>query len=58
MNDETIEYLGDGVSVRFDGYQLWLSTPRESGTHEIALEPSVYENLVQYVERLKKSVQP
>lgn len=30
-------YLGDGVFARFDGYQIWLRTPRDSGEHEIAL---------------------
>lgn len=47
-------YLGDGVYVDFDGYQLWLST--EDGiqsTNTIALEPHVYEQLEAYVSRLR-----
>lgn len=50
------KYLGDGVYVSFDGYQLWLTT--EDGisvTNTIALEPSVYEALVQYVSKLVES---
>lgn len=45
-------YLGDGVYVSFDGYQLWLA----ANHHEnkvIALEPSVYEALTNYVRGLK-----
>lgn len=46
------EYIGDGVYVSFDGYQLELSTQRET-TERIYLEPQVYKNLLRYVERLK-----
>jgi hypothetical protein len=47
-------YLGDGVYVEFDGYSLVLTT--ENGietTNRIVLEPEVYSNLVEYVDRLK-----
>lgn len=47
------EYLGDGVYVRHDGYQIWLRTPRENGDHEIALEDVVYNRLVAYVTKLR-----
>lgn len=47
-------YLGDGVYVRFDGYQLWLRTPREDGDHVIALEPAVWAQLERYVKNLKE----
>lgn len=53
-NKET--YIGDGVYVRFDGYQIWLRTPRESGDHEIALEHAVYEALTNYVRNLLDEV--
>ena len=46
------EYLGDGVYVCFDGYQLCLRAPREGGDHFVYLEPAVYSNLTDYVERL------
>lgn len=47
------EYLGDGVYAEFDGYQVWLST--QEG-HHIALEPSVFDRLCEYVERLQTKV--
>lgn len=46
MTAEKIVYLGDGVYLSFDGYQLWLA----ANHHEnlvIALEPAVFERLVQ-----------
>lgn len=52
-------YLGDGVYVSFDGYQLRLTT--SSGTHitnEIFLEPGIYSNLVKYVDKIRESVTP
>lgn len=48
------EYIGDGVYVDFDGYQIWLSTDRGGVTHEIALEPSLLKALDHYRERLKQ----
>lgn len=48
------QYIGDGVYVDFDGYQLKLYTDRgPDGIHEVYLEPSVYENLVAFVDNLK-----
>lgn len=41
-------YLGDGVYAHFDGYQIWLRTPREHIWHEIALEPPVLAALDEY----------
>lgn len=51
MERET--YLGDGVYASFDGYQIWLRAPRETGDHMVALEADVYDALVAYVGRLK-----
>ena len=45
-------YIGDGVYARFDGYQLWLRTPRENGDHVIALEPAVYFALRDYAQKI------
>lgn len=50
MQDET--YLGDGLYVSFDGYQLKLRAPREDGDHEVYLEPQVYKAFVDYVNRI------
>jgi len=47
-------YLGDGVYVDFDGFALWLTT--ENGiatTNRICLEPEVWQELSDYVSRLK-----
>jgi hypothetical protein len=40
-------YLGDGVYVRFDGYQLWLAANHHTN-EVIALEPRVLKALVEY----------
>lgn len=34
-------YLGDGLYVHYDGYQIILTAPRENGDHVVALEPEV-----------------
>lgn len=50
------EYLGDAVYISFDGYQLWLCTSDGLGvTNMIALEPPVYESLLNYVKFLKSA---
>lgn len=49
------KYLGDGVYASYDGYQIWLRTPREGGWHEIALEPPVLEALDEYRARIAES---
>lgn len=52
MKDQ--DYLGDGVYVGHDGYQLWLyANHHEHPTDRIALEPSVLEALIRYAERIK-----
>lgn len=48
-------YLGDGCYVDFDGYALWLTTEDGiSTTNTIALEPEVYQALLDYVTDLKE----
>jgi hypothetical protein len=46
-------YIGDGVYARFDGYHVWLRTPREVSDHEIALEPPVVASLVKFIADLR-----
>ena len=46
--DQRLVYLGDGVYVTFDGYQIWLKTQRGSRWEEIALDPAVYKALTDY----------
>jgi len=55
VSTERKEYLGDGAYVDFDGFALVLTA--ENGveaTDTIVLEPEVWKQLVDYVERLKK----
>jgi hypothetical protein len=44
-------YLGDGVYARYDGWSIWLRTPRENGHHVIALEPEVFNKLAEFARR-------
>jgi hypothetical protein len=52
MTDLTLSkhrYLGDGVYASFDGYHTWLRTgSHDSEENKIALEPSVFHELVEY----------
>lgn len=41
-------YIGDGVYASSDGWQIWLSTQRETGVDQIALEPAAMQNLIEY----------
>jgi len=47
MNAET--YIGDGIYVSFDGWHVWLRTPREGGDHRIAMEPEVWRSLHDWI---------
>ena len=48
-------YLGDGLYVDFDGYQLCLkANDPYCPTDRVYLEPKVWENLVKFVEGLKE----
>lgn len=53
--DET--YLGDGLYVSFDGFQLTLRAPRHDGDHCVYLEPATYEALTNYVRGLKADLE-
>lgn len=51
MTELKDEYIGDGVYVSFDGYQIWLA----ANHHEnkvVALEPAVWAELVEYAKRI------
>lgn len=51
----TKEYLGDGVYVDFDGYQLVLTAENGiSATNTIYMEPGVYLALTEYTKRLRE----
>jgi hypothetical protein len=42
-------YLGDGVYASFDGWQVWLRAPRESGDHRVAVGPTEYQALRSWI---------
>lgn len=45
-------YLGDGLYVTFDGWQMILRAPRCGMDHWVALEPETFTNLVRFAERI------
>lgn len=48
------QYLGDGVYVDFDGYQLVLTTENGiSVTNQIFMEPIVVAALIEYFDKIK-----
>lgn len=49
LND--MQYIGDGVYVGHDGYQVWLSVGSHLNPPVVALDPRVMANLVQYWEQ-------
>ncbi len=41
-------YIGDGVYASFDGYHIILDLRAQDSTTRIALEPDVFDALLQY----------
>ena len=48
-------YLGDAVYASHDGYQVWLRTG-DGNNQRIALEPAVFDALVEYAKRIGMAV--
>jgi hypothetical protein len=46
------EYLGDGLYVSYDGFQIYLRAPRIGGDHFVAIEPLVFQELLNYVKKI------
>ncbi len=44
-------FVGDGVYVSFDGWQIILRAPRENGDHYVALDPMVYAAMMGWIKR-------
>lgn len=42
-------YLGDGLYVSHDGYQVILRAPRLDGDHYVGLDPRVLETFLEWV---------
>jgi hypothetical protein len=50
------EYLGDGLYVDFDGYQIRLSASNGiEDTNVVYLDSEVLKSFLNYIERLKES---
>ena len=45
-------YLGDGLYAHFDGYHFVLRAPRWDEDHHVALEPPVFDALLEYRARV------
>lgn len=45
-------YLGDGVYASFDGYHIILDLRAQDDTTRIALEPAVFDSLLDYANRV------
>ena len=52
MDKQDMDYMGDGVYVGHDGYQLWLTTDSHQNIELIAIEPNVLKNLNNYFNRI------
>lgn len=49
------EYLGDGVYMHFDGYNIWLYANNHIyPTDKICLEPKIVSCFIKQIERIKK----
>lgn len=46
-------YLGDGLYASFDGWQFKLRAPRESGDHEVYLDPQILDAFISFVKKHK-----
>ena len=49
-------YLGDGLFVWFDGWQVKLRAPRIDGDHEVYLEPPVLDAFLSWLEQLRTTL--
>ena len=49
------QYLGDGLYVSFDGFQVRLRAPRASGDDFVFLEPLVWQALCAYIKSIPNS---
>ena len=47
-------YIGDGLYVKHDGYQVILRAPRGAGDHWVALEPAVLDAFEAWLKRARE----
>jgi len=48
-------YIGDGLYVSFDGYQIRLRAQREGGDHEVFMDSSTLQAFMQFLDALPKT---
>ena len=51
LRDKEI-YLGDGLYASFDGFQIILRAPRGYEDHYVMLDPSVFDALMEYGDKI------
>lgn len=44
-------YLGDGAYAEWDGFHIWVSTPRQGYLHSVALDDECINSLLRFVEK-------
>lgn len=50
------EYMGDGVYIGHDGYQVWLITSNGfTTTNAVALEDGTLNNVIKYINKLRET---
>ena len=54
VDDDYMDYLGDGVYAYYDGYHIVLELTAQVPRDRIALEPPVFSNLIKYHSVIKE----
>jgi hypothetical protein len=49
------EYLGDSLYVEFNGWDYRLYTERDTGIHEVYLEPVVLQAFLDFVKKMERA---
>lgn len=52
MDMQDMDYMGDGVYVGHDGYQLWLTTGSHENPELLAIDMNVLKALNNYAHRI------
>jgi len=49
----TEDYLGDGLYIKYDGWNFWLRAPRTGGDHYVAIEPEVLASFLEFIRKAR-----
>ena len=53
---DKVEYLGDGLYVKWDGYQIWLlANDHQNPSDSVALDSHTLNAFLKFIERLKEN---